>query len=134
MGGAHVVTCHDVLAIKSALGEVPQNAVSGTGKVFQRLITDGLKAAQYTVCDSEASRRDLMRVTGNDPARSTVVYLSLNYPYAPMARDEALARLDKAGFDGRGQYFVHVGATVWYKNKAALLRIFEQLTTLPQVC
>ena len=128
----HVVTCHDVLAIKSALGEVPQNAVSRTGKYFQRLICNGLKQARYTVCVSEATRRDLLRVTAGDPARSEVVYLSLNYPYSPMARDQALARLQHVGFDGRGQFFVHVGATVWYKNKATLLRIFEELTHRPE--
>jgi len=123
----HVVTCHDVLAIKSALGEVPQNWVSKTGRIFQRLILDGLKAAQLIVCDSEATCVDLLRLTRRAPSSATVVYLSLNYPYLPMARDEALARLDERGFDGRTPFFVHVGGDQWYKNKLGVVQIFDKL-------
>ena len=125
----HIVTCHDVLAIKSALGEIPQNPTSGTGRYFQRLILAGLRRARYTVCDSDASRTDLLRVTANPPDRATVVYLSLNYPYRIMPREEALARLDALKFNAREPFFVHVGATVWYKNKLALLKIFHHLHT-----
>jgi glycosyltransferase involved in cell wall biosynthesis len=127
----HVVTCHDVLAIKSALGEVPQNKVSKTGQVFQRLILDGLKVAQLIVCVSEATRMDLLRVTGRAPDLTTVVHSSMNYPYSPMARDEAVARLDKLGFDGRSPFFVHVGGGQWYKNKLGVVQIFEKVRALP---
>jgi glycosyltransferase involved in cell wall biosynthesis len=126
----HVVTCHDVLAIKSALGEVPQNEVSATGRKFQELILAGLKVAQLIVCVSEATRADMLRVTRRPPCTSTVVYLSLNYPYSPMERGEALARLDKLGFDGRTPFFIHVGGTVWYKNKLGVLEIYNSLRML----
>jgi glycosyltransferase involved in cell wall biosynthesis len=123
----HVVTCHDVLAIRSALGEIPQNQVSRTGKLFQRWIFDGLKAAQLIVCDSEATRTELLRLTLRPPSSSTVVYLSLNYPYSPMPRAEAVERLDKCGFDARAPFFLHVGGAQWYKNRLGLLQIFNSL-------
>jgi glycosyltransferase involved in cell wall biosynthesis len=123
----HVVTCHDVLAIKSALGEVPENKVSRTGRIFQRLILNGLKVAQLIVCDSEATRMDLLRVAQRAADATSVVYLSMNYPYSPMARDEALARLDARGFDGRTPFFVHVGGDQWYKNKLGVVQIFDKL-------
>ena len=123
----NVVTCHDVLAIKSALGEVPQNVVSSTGKRLQQMILNGLKAAQYIVCDSEASRADMLRVTGRPAQTSEVVYLSLSYPYQPTPHEEALARLDQLGFDARTPFFVHVGAAAWYKNRLGLLEIFHHL-------
>jgi glycosyltransferase involved in cell wall biosynthesis len=126
----HVVTCHDVLAIKSALGEIPQNKVSSTGRVFQRLILQGLKAAESIVCDSEATRTDVLRVAGRASDSTVVVYLSLNYPYSPMTRDEALARLDQHGFDGRDPFYVHVGGAQWYKNKLGVLQIFDHLRKL----
>ncbi|WP_213804481.1 glycosyltransferase family 1 protein [Granulicella sp. dw_53] len=126
----HIVTCHDVLAIKSALGEVPQNVVSATGRKFQALILAGLKIAQLFVCDSECTRLDLLRVTQRDPSSASTVYLSLNYPYLPMERGEALARLDKLGFDGRAPFFIHVGQSSWYKNKLGVLQIFRHLTQL----
>lgn len=129
-GTPNVATCHDVLAIKSALGEVPQNTVSSTGKKLQGLIIAGLKVAQYVVCDSAISEVDMLRVTGRSPESSTVVYLSLNYPYAPKPREEALAVLDKLGFDGRTPYFLHVGGGAWYKNRLVLLEIFDKLQKL----
>ena len=126
----HVVTCHDVLAIKSALGEIPQNKVSATGRAFQRLILEGLRTADLIVCDSETTRTDLLRVAGRASDSATVVYLSLNYPYSPMTQDDALARLDQYGFDGRSPFFIHVGGAQWYKNKIGVLQIFDKLRRL----
>jgi glycosyltransferase involved in cell wall biosynthesis len=126
----NIATCHDVLAIKSALGEVPQNIVSSTGRKLQQLILDGLKIVRYVVCDSEISREDMLRVTGRAAETSAVVYLSLNYDYCPMPRAEALALLDRLGFDARTAYFIHVGGAAWYKNRLMLLRLFSKLRTL----
>ena len=123
----HIVTCHDVLAIRSALGEIPQNPVSGTGRKFQELILAGLKIAERIVCVSENTRLELLRVTGRNPNTVTVIYLGLNYPYSPAERDAALVRLDKLGFDARTPYLMHVGGTVWYKNKLGVLQIFNRL-------
>jgi glycosyltransferase involved in cell wall biosynthesis len=128
----HVVTCHDVLAIKSALGEVPENLVFATGRKLQQMILRGLRLAQYIVCDSEASREDMLRVTGRPEETSGVVYLSLSFPYFPMPREEALARLDRLGFDARKPFVVHVGADAWYKNRLGLLQIFRHLQTSPE--
>ena len=131
-GIPHVVTCHDVLAIKSALGEIPQNAVSATGRRLQGWILSGLKAAMYILCDSGISREDMLRVTGRPPETSELLYLSLNYNYSPMGRDEALARLDALGFDARRPYFMHVGGGLdfWYKNRPGILRIYKRLHEL----
>jgi glycosyltransferase involved in cell wall biosynthesis len=129
-GMPHVVTCHDVLAIKSALGEVPQNFVSATGRKFQQLILSGLKGAQFIVCDSEATRHDLLRIAGKTTDSVTVVYLSLNYPYSPMLPDEARGRLHALGFKTEPKFFVHVGGTVWYKNKLGVLQIFKAIRSM----
>ena len=32
-----LVTCHDLLAVRSALGEIPQNPTGGTGKLLQKM-------------------------------------------------------------------------------------------------
>ena len=131
-GMPHLVTCHDVLAIKSALGEIPQNTVSATGRRLQAWILSGLKAAMYIVCVSAVSREDMLRVTGRPRETSEEIPNSLNYAYSPMPRDEALARLDAVGFDGRRPYFMHVGGgnDFWYKNRPGLLRIYKRLREL----
>jgi glycosyltransferase involved in cell wall biosynthesis len=127
----NVVTCHDVLAIASALGEVPQNQVSATGRALQRMILNGLKAAQYVVCVSSITQSEMLRVTGRPAATSCVVLSGLSYPYSPMPRDEALARMDALGYDARKPFFLHVGGAAWYKNRLGLLRLFNQLRKQP---
>lgn len=128
----HVVTCHDVLAIKSAAGEVPENPTGFTGRIFQKLILSGIKRAQSLVCDSEATREDLARISGRDPSTIEVVYISLNYPYTPMPVEEARAQLRGLGLQISQPYFVHVGGTAWYKNKLGLLKIYALLRQYPE--
>ena len=124
----HIVTCHDVLAIRSSLGEIAENAVSFTGRKFQSLILSGLREAQFIVCVSENTKKELLRIT-NRPAEAVgVVYLCLNYPYTPMERDAAVARLGHYRFDATIPFFVHVGNNSWYKNRLGVLEIFKSLT------
>ena len=123
----HVVTCHDVLAIRSGLGEIPENAVSASGRRLQRMILNGLRLAQYVVCVSSISREEMLRVTGRHRESSEVVHLSLSYPYSPMPPEQALERLDSLGYDARLPFFLHVGGATWYKNRLGLLQIFNHL-------
>jgi glycosyltransferase involved in cell wall biosynthesis len=130
-GKPNVVTCHDVLAITSALGEHSENAVSATGRKLQRMILKGLKAAQYVVCVSSVSQREMLRVTGRPADRSEVIYNSLGYAYAPMPAGLALERVDALGYDARTPFLLHVGGGSWYKNRLGLMRIFACLRQLP---
>jgi glycosyltransferase involved in cell wall biosynthesis len=123
----HVVTCHDLLAVKSALGEVRENPVSRTGRELQRMIVAGLKRAQRVVCDSEATRLDLLRITGRNKDSVSRTYLGLSYPYSPMAPEEAKCRLERLEFDTMTPFFIHVGGGQWYKNRLGVLRIFDSL-------
>ena len=63
--GHHVlVTCHDLLQIRSALGEFPQHRVSRSGQKYQQWILDSLRAAPKIVCISRKTQKDLQRLTG----------------------------------------------------------------------
>jgi glycosyltransferase involved in cell wall biosynthesis len=123
----HVVTCHDLLAIRSALGEFPENPTRWTGKKLQRMILKGLSAAHHVACVSDATRSDLLRLAGIDEQRVSRVYNSLNYPYSPMQRDEAVRRLRKLAVDADRPFLLHVGGNQWYKNRLGVLRIFSHL-------
>jgi hypothetical protein len=57
-----VVTCHDMLAIRSALGEIPENPTRWTGRVLQRWTLRGLKRAAYVVCDSDQTQQEWLRI------------------------------------------------------------------------
>lgn len=125
----HVVTCHDLMPIRSAKGEIPQNPTSWTGKCFQHLILNGLKRARFTVCVSSATRRDLLRFTGGSPEQTAIILSSLNYPYTPMPLAEAWERVGALA-GGVFSYILHVGGGSWYKNRRGLLQIYAEARRL----
>ena len=125
-GVPHVVTCHDMMPIRSALGEVPQNPTSRTGKIFQRLILQGLKKAQFIVCVSTATQRDLLRIAHYPEPQTRIVFNSLNYPYAPMPAPEARLRVAPL-IGGDAHFLLHVGGAAWYKNRVGVLTIYAEL-------
>jgi glycosyltransferase involved in cell wall biosynthesis len=118
-----VVTCHDLLAVRGAMGEDTECPASGFGKILQKEVLHGLRRAHEVVCDSQATRADLLRVGGKELApHSVVVPLALNYPYGPMTRDAAMNVLGRtvAGLEYRA-YILHVGSAQKRKNREALL-------------
>ena len=130
-GKPHLVTCHDMLAIRAALGEIPASPVGWTGRRYQRWILRGLRRAQAVACVSGQSAEELQRVAGLPEARVTVVHNALNYPYHPMAAAEAEAHLQALELDPAQPFFVHVGGNQWYKNRSGVLRLFAELIKHP---
>ncbi|HSH95684.1 MAG TPA: glycosyltransferase family 1 protein, partial [Roseimicrobium sp.] len=139
-GVPHVITCHDLLAVRSALGHFPENPIGWTGRRLQHWIIRGLRRATSIVCDSEATRRDLLALGGITPDRATTLHIGLNHPYA--AREDGWVKAALAGQPqverlGPCGYIFHVGGTQWYKNREGLLRLYfayvEQGGRLPLV-
>lgn len=122
----HLVTCNDLLAVRSARGEFPRNPTSWTGRQLQRLILNGLRRARRITCISEATRGDLLRLTGCDPGAVDVTPMGLNPAYTPMPRVQALERLAPL-IGGSSSFLLHVGGNQWYKNRPGVLRIFAAL-------
>lgn len=123
----HVVHCHDLLALRSALGDIPENPTSLTGRIYQRYIRRGFRRARHFISISNKSRDDLHRFGGVTPVTSEVVYNGLNHPYRPLAPEAALARLREAGLpaDERG-CLLHVGGGQWYKNSAGVVKLYAR--------
>jgi len=128
-----VVTCHDLLGIRSALGEIPLSPTSWTGRILQGMVLQGLKQAQHVACVSDSTRCDLLRIARVAQQRVSVVYNSLNYPYSPMVTSEAKVRLSKLRVDANQRFILHVGGNQWYKNRLGVLRIFSILRKFPAV-
>ena len=59
-----VVTCHDLLAVRGALGEETDCPASWTGRILQRWIVAGLRRARAVVCVSSATAADAIRLIG----------------------------------------------------------------------
>lgn len=121
----HVVSCNDLLAVRSALGEIPQNPTRWSGRKLQQLILSGLNRSQRVLCISEQTRQDVLRLTTLAPEAVAVVYLGLNYPYAPLAPNLARQEVTGLGVPPDGQYLLHVGGEHWYKNRFGVLQIFQ---------
>ncbi len=126
-GKPHVVTCHDMIAVRSARREIPKNKVKLTGRVYERWILNSLKKAQHIACVSATTESDLLRLCGTAAPVTSVVHNGLNYSYTPMPRGEQLMYFEKLHINRDSKFFLHVGSNSFYKNRAAVIRIFSHL-------
>lgn len=124
-----VVTCHDLLAVRGALGEATDCPASATGRILQRWIVRGLESAAAVACVSRATLRDaerLVRRTNGTPALELIT-LGLSYPYRVLSPVETRGRLAKIPSLGPDTPFVlHVGSNLRRKNREGVLRIFAR--------
>ena len=131
-GYAHAVTCHDMMAVKSGLGLIPENPTGRTGQVLQRTILNGLRRAQYIICVSNKTKLDLLQLAGRNDANTSSITLSLNYPYSPMPHDEAMERVKRLLPQPEIPFFIHVGSDSWYKNRPGVVEIFARIKSRPE--
>ena len=73
-----IVTCNDLLAVRSALGEIPEHRTGFTGRLLQKWILAGLRRADHIVCISEATKLDVLRLTGKPEKKVSTIYLGLD--------------------------------------------------------
>ncbi|MDP8984907.1 MAG: glycosyltransferase family 4 protein [Pseudomonadota bacterium] len=123
----HVVHVHDMLALRSALGLVPQNRTSFSGRILQRYIRRGYRQARHFISVSNNTRDELHRFGGVRPSTSEVVYNGLNFPFAPLSETAARAVLDTAGMAlPAGGMLLNVGGGQWYKNTEGVIALYAR--------
>jgi glycosyltransferase involved in cell wall biosynthesis len=121
----HVVHVHDLLALRSALGDIPENPTQWSGRVYQRYIRQGFQQAKHFISISKKTRDDLHHFGEVSPVTSEVVYNGLNYPYVPMLKSDAIAVLKQAGLPIKPEgMLLHLGGSQWYKNLAGVVRLY----------
>jgi len=121
----HVVHCHDLLALRSALGHFPQNPTGVTGRIYQRFIRRGFQRARHFISISRRTQQDLHEHGGVQPMTSEVVYNGLNHPYVPMEPGDAQRALALAGLPAApAGLLLHLSVGIWYKNVPGLLRLY----------
>lgn len=122
---SHVVHVHDLLALRSALGEIPENPTSWTGRLYQRYIRWGFAQARCFISISAKTQEDLHRVGNVKPEISEVVYNGLNYAFAPMEEKQATLVLAKAGLQVPALgMLLHVSGGQWYKNMPGVIALY----------
>ena len=136
----HVVHVHDLLALRSALGDVLENPTAWSGRLYQRYIRHGFQQAKHFISISNKTREDLHHFGEVRAAISEVVYNGLNYPYKPILPKEAIQVLVNAGQPAKPEgMLLHLGGSQWYKNLAGVIQLYieyakNQVKPLPLWC
>lgn len=122
----HLVTCHDVHAIRAARGEIAAAHTGWSGRLLQSWILSGLRAAQNIVCVSTQTAAELQQLIAQPSARISMIPNPLNREFrAGVEMSEGLRQ--KLGLLPGQRYFVHLGGSSWYKNRPMVLRILARL-------
>ena len=128
-GAKKLVTCHDLIAIQTALSEFQEAPIlSNTGRVLQKWILKSLNLADHYACDSKETKNHLNRLIPNSSTKSSVIHLgtSRENPHRDIEPD---ASGNVSPFDlENNRYILHVGSSAWYKNRKAVFRSFHNFT------
>lgn len=127
----NLITAHDALAIRSALGHFPQNPTRWSGVRFQRWILRGLASARNMVCVSQKTRRDFEALLPGS-TKMTVIPNPLSRNFSPAGPEDVAAVRAACGLSAGDEYLLHVGKDAWYKNRAGLFRILAELRKYPR--
>lgn len=126
-GKPNLVHCHDFLALEAAQGLQSHHHLSVSGKIYQSFIQNGFQRGRCFISVSRATRISLERQLKGPPLLSTVVYNPLSPRFSPLSQDESYRLVASAlPLDPSTGFIFHIGRN-WYKNRAGLLAIWEQL-------
>lgn len=123
----HVIHCHDFLAQRSALGEIPENPTGRSGILYQKYIYKGYRQGLNFISVSKKTQEDLHRFLDTRPIKSSaVVYNGLNQDFklkdVHSSRQTISNYAQRALTDG---YILHVGGNQWYKNRKDVIEIYD---------
>jgi glycosyltransferase involved in cell wall biosynthesis len=121
----HVVTCHDLLAVRGGLKEQTDCPASRLGTLLQRWILRGLMRADAVACDSSATLDDAHRLLPGRRRPPELLPIALRYNYKPVAERECIERLRAIkGLDLDKSFVLHVGSSLRRKNREGILGVF----------
>jgi glycosyltransferase involved in cell wall biosynthesis len=121
-----VITCHDVLAIRGALGYRDACVeASRAGKMLQTWILNNLTCARKLAAVSSTTHRQLRELDKRHPpghSRNwTVIHNAFNADFKPMPAEEAVGLIRKAGMDADIPFLLHVGSGLPRKNRRLVI-------------
>jgi glycosyltransferase involved in cell wall biosynthesis len=123
----HVIHCHDFMALRSALGEIPENPTGWTGRQYQQLIRRGFSNGKNFISVSQKTKEDLHRYLLSDPQSSEVVYNGFHQSFIPHDAKDARSIFGKRiNLDLTSGYILHVGGNTWYKNRSGVIDIYDR--------
>lgn len=119
-----VITVHDLIPLV-----YPQRFPPGARGVlkwqYQRM---KLREAKRIIVDSEASKRDVIRIAGISENTINVVYLAPSPIFGPVQKTSLLHSI-KAKYNFPDSFILYVGDVNWNKNILGMVKAFGQLKT-----
>ena len=125
-----LVTCHDVIGMKRALGFYREERSSWMGRKLQEWTVRNLRRADRVACVSQTVQRELEEMLQLNGSRLSVVYNGLNFPYAPMDEASIEKTLRLLGIPLDRPFILHVGSDEWKKNRRGVVEMFAELRRL----
>ncbi|MCS7465774.1 glycosyltransferase [Stieleria sp. ICT_E10.1] len=122
----HVIHCNDFLALRSALDQFPENPTKWSGKVYQHFIRRGFSRGSHFVSISNATNRDLQRLTLRPPLSAEAVHLGLNGDFRVLddRTSKEILKSKLRGEEATG-FLLHVGGSQWYKNRGGVIALYR---------
>ncbi|MFZ4107358.1 glycosyltransferase [Flavobacterium sp.] len=122
----HVIHCHDFLALKSALGKVPENPTSFSGKIYQNFIRKGFSKGKYFISISHKTKVDLHEFHFGEILSSDVCYNGLNREFKKIESFKARKEIEnRLKINLSSGYILHLGGNQYYKNRKGVIEIYE---------
>jgi glycosyltransferase involved in cell wall biosynthesis len=124
------ITCHDVLAIKGALGDKSAYCeASFTGKLLQKWILNNLRKAKKIAAVSCYTLQQLKLITGgkNEAVKEwKVIYNGYNQPFEVLPEEQVVNILKPYGLSNK-RFLLHVGSALPRKNRKLLIEMLTQI-------
>ena len=128
LGEKKGVTCHDVLAIRGALGYSDAHCdATYFGKILQKWILRNLEKAERVAAVSESTLNQLGGLIKLDEAKKrTVIYNSFNAKFHRIPNELVQERLLPFHLNDK-PFILHVGSALPRKNRELLLKMVAEL-------
>jgi glycosyltransferase involved in cell wall biosynthesis len=118
--GPTVITVHDLAFL------LYPHFLTRKSARYYGLIDRAVRHATHIIAVSEATKRDLVRLTGTPESKITVIYEAAQSIYSPIRDQEVLGRIHKK-YHLPEQYILFVGTIEPKKNLPTLIRAFQSL-------
>lgn len=126
-----VITCHDVLAIRGAMGYKDAYCpASRTGKILQQWILNNLVKAKKLVSVSHFSLNQLKELAAPislENKKWIVIHNAFNADFEPISEEESQKLLSEVNMPIDKPYILHVGSALPRKNRDLLLKMVVEL-------
>ncbi len=118
-----VVTVHDVTPLL-----FPEHFPAGIkGNINWQIQKYSLGRVDGIITDSEASKKDICRITGFSERKMSVAYLAGGEEFKKLESEDIILKNIKKKFNLSNEFILYVGDVTWNKNLPRLLKAIEKL-------